>query len=159
MILVNQLGLEKYHLIGHHSGGSLSVEMSVLYPEKVLSLTLVGPAVMSPQEQKELLERLLDPYNKPVPDGSHLSKTWKYLTSNAKELTELDVEILHEQALDQIRAWQGRIQIYSCVFTQPIMKLYERVTCPIVTICSANSMLVPYLHYVKELVSLATPPS
>jgi pimeloyl-ACP methyl ester carboxylesterase len=74
MLLVEQLGVSTYHLVGHHSGASLGTEMASKYPENVHSLCLIGLALMSLEDQAKFRDLLIHPYNQPVPDGSHLQK-------------------------------------------------------------------------------------
>jgi hypothetical protein len=50
-----------------------------------------------------------------VPDGSHLLKTWDYL--RAMGVGE-DLELFQREAIDHIRAWKGRNQIYGAIWDQ-----------------------------------------
>ncbi|WP_179014744.1 alpha/beta fold hydrolase [Paenibacillus sp. 79R4] len=42
--LTRELGLEKFHLLGHSMGGFISLNFAVVHPERVSSLTLLAPA-------------------------------------------------------------------------------------------------------------------
>jgi len=73
-----------------------------------LSLTIVGPALLTTEEQVAHLHEAglneeVVPFNKPVADGSHLLKTWDQLMTNGG----WDLKVLNGQTLDTLRAWKG----------------------------------------------------
>ncbi|PMD57787.1 alpha/beta-hydrolase [Hyaloscypha bicolor E] len=82
MQLFNSLNLTKFHLLGHHSGASLATELAALYPTTVLTLCLVGTAIMTRSEQIALNTLINIPLNEPIASGAHLQKTWDYLASH-----------------------------------------------------------------------------
>lgn len=149
MSLVKHAGLSKFHVLGHHSGASVATEMAVLYPDKVMSLCLIGPALLTHEEQRAIAPQELIMYNKPVASGSHLQKSWDYVNSQGG----WDVVQLHGQALDTIRAYEGRIQVYTCVFSQPMIDLLGKVRCPVLGLSSETDVLHPYTSRIKEAVS------
>jgi pimeloyl-ACP methyl ester carboxylesterase len=71
MLLAKHAGVTKWHAFGHHSGASMATEMAAVYPENILSLTIVGPVLMMREEQISHSEGLLEYNTKPVMDGSH----------------------------------------------------------------------------------------
>lgn len=150
MLLIADRNIPKFHVFGHHSGASIAIEMAVLHPDRVLTLSVCGAALMTPEEQKEIAAKEIVMYNKPVADGSHLMKVWKYLEPQG----DWDVVDMHTQALDAYRAYEGRIQVYTCVFSQPVLELLKQVKCPLLGMSSEGDMLYPYLPRAKELVSL-----
>lgn len=66
-----------YH-VGHHSGAPLGVELALLRPSLVPSLTMVGPVVM-PSTKREKILASTAAFNEPGLDSSHLLQTWQYL--------------------------------------------------------------------------------
>lgn len=151
--LMKQQSVSDFHVIGHHTGASIATEMAVLYPDQVLSITLVGPALLNSEEQKLAAKEELVVFNRPVIDGSHLLKNWNYAATQGG----WDADMLHGQVLDCLRAWEGRIQAYTCVFSQPMIELLGKVTCPVLTVNDPKDMLYSYVSRVKEAVSW--PPS
>lgn len=57
MVLMTHLGISKFHVFGHHSGASIALEMTVLHPDQVLSLSVCGAAFMNAEEQKEFTDK------------------------------------------------------------------------------------------------------
>lgn len=106
---------EKVHIIGHHSGACLALELAVLYSELVASICLVGPAVMSAEERAAMKEIYFKPFNEPVEDGSHLTKTWNYLKGMG---VGEDLGLWQREVIDHVRAWKGRNLIYGAVWEQ-----------------------------------------
>ncbi|KAH9216438.1 Alpha/Beta hydrolase protein [Leptodontidium sp. 2 PMI_412] len=144
MIGVKDWGLPKFHVLGHHSGASIATELAALHGDQVLSLTIVGPALLTSEEQvTHLKEANLTessvPFNKPVADVSHLLKTWDQLHTNG----EWDPGVLHGQTLDALRAWKGRLQIYTNLFAQPALKVLSQVKCPVLGMCAPDDSLFP----------------
>jgi len=136
------------HVLGHHSGACLAVEMAYLYPSVLRSVCLVGPALMSFEERVTMKSRFFDPFNKPVADGSHLLKTWEYLEHLG---IGKDLELHQREALDNISAWEGRNQIYGCIWEQDCMAMFKEVKLPLLCMVALDDVLYPYFHYVLEL--------
>lgn len=139
------MNLKQFHIFGHHSGACIAVEMAVLFPEHILSICLIGPALMTLEER---MAKFFDPFNEPVLDGSHLLKTWQYLEHlNIGD----DIDLKQRETLDNLRAWKGRNQIYLTIWNQDCMDLFTKVTCPILCLIAENDVLIPFWHYIKEL--------
>lgn len=148
MLLIKQIGISKYHVLGHHSGASIAIEMAVSYADQVLSLCISSPALLNSEEQAGFAATELTHYNKPTRDGTHWNKSWDFINSeNPWELNELQ-----DLTLDATRAWVGRVQIYTCVFSQPILELLGQVKCPILALSSLRGVLYKFMPKVKELV-------
>lgn len=150
MLLTKHINMARFHVMGHHTGASIGAEMAALYPERVLSLTVSGPAMLNEQEQLGSREDELICFNYPVADGSHLKKTWDYAWS----LSKGDPVERHPHILDVIRAYQGRIQTYTCVFHHDLIKTMGEIKCPVLNLTSDEDMLSPYAGRVKEIVGI-----
>ncbi|EXJ90265.1 hypothetical protein A1O1_03364 [Capronia coronata CBS 617.96] len=139
------------HLIGHHSGGTLGSDLAARYPDFVQSLTFVGPGVMDAAARKEMSKTFLDPFNRPVPSGEHLIKTWDYLIWEGIPKTNLD--LLQREALDHIRAWKGRSQIYACIWEHDVGDSITKMnpSCKILALCAKDDVLWKYFDNIKAL--------
>jgi pimeloyl-ACP methyl ester carboxylesterase len=138
----------KCHIIGHHSGAVLAVELATMFPEAVASICLVGPTVMTTEERAAMKEIYFKPFNEPVRDGSHLLKTWDYLGNMG--IGE-NVNLWQREAVDHIRAWKGRNLIYGAVWAQDSESLYLKVACPILLMCAKDDVLWKYFESVRAL--------
>lgn len=137
------------HIIGHHSGAIIGTELGnrQKYRAFVRSLTCVGPAILSAEQRFEMSKTFLDPFNKPVVSGDHLIKTWDYLQWEGLP-ADKHLELLHREALDHIRAWKGRSQIYSCVWAFDCRQALELLpsACRVLGLCAKDDVLWPFFE-------------
>jgi pimeloyl-ACP methyl ester carboxylesterase len=153
-----ELGVETCHVLGHHSGASLGTEIAALRPDMVLSLCVIGIGLMTAEEQKMWDGKANVPFNKPVDDGTHLMKTWRYLEGSGADaggkegLGVKDLDFKQAEFLKHARAWDGRCKIYTCVFRVDLMALFAEVTCPVLNMCSKEDVLWDLVRHVKEVV-------
>lgn len=145
------------YLVGHHSGGVIGIELAVKYPDFCRSLAIIGPTVMSAEERVTMSKTFGDPFNKPAESGSHLLETWNYLKWEGL-VPHLHLELMQREALDHIRAWKGRSQIYACVWAYDMEGALRRIaaegcnTCPILGLCAPDDILWPYFENFKTFV-------
>jgi hypothetical protein len=116
----------------------------------VLTLCLVGAAIMTREEQITLNTLINVPLNDPEPSRAHLQKTWDYLASHG---VGEDLEFKWSEVLNHIRAWKGRRQIYKCMFEQDMWGFLEKVGCETMVMCARDDVLWPYLGNVGVIVS------
>lgn len=136
------------HIVGHHSGAVLAVELAATKPEFVKSICLVGPTVMSAEERAAMKEIYFKPFNEPQMDGAHLMKTWEYLGSMG---VGEDLNLWHREFVDHARAWRGRTLIYGSVWAQESEAMYKMVTCPILLMCARDDVLFKYFSHIQGL--------
>lgn len=138
-------------IIGHHSGGVIGIELAARFDGFVHSLTLVGPAIMSAEDRLNLSKTFLEPFNKPAPDGNHLLKTWDYLLWEG--ISRENIDLLHRETLDHMRAWKGRSQIYACVWKYDCAKEMLNIgpNCEILALCAEDDVLWPYFENVGHV--------
>ncbi len=132
MQALDVLGAERFHLFGHHTGACLGAEMAVRWPERVASLMMLGPVLMTRAEREQFRAGFRQPFA-PVEDGSHLVKNWAYARSHNPTV---DLEIVHREVSCMIRAWKGRAQAYSAVSYQDGAKVLARVKAPVLLLSS-----------------------
>lgn len=54
---LDDIGLPRFHLVGHHTGTCLAVEMATRYPARVHTVTMMGPAILTAQEREAFRAR------------------------------------------------------------------------------------------------------
>lgn len=143
---IQALGIDEFHIFGHHTGSCLGVEIAARHPERVRSLAMVGPVQLTQAEREEFRKYYSSPFS-PTPDGSYLRPTWDYLT---KLGANCDVALHHREMVDMLRAYHGRYQIYSSVWDQDFPKHYAMVKCPMLIMCAEEDVLYPYFERAKE---------
>ncbi|MEU5341768.1 MULTISPECIES: alpha/beta fold hydrolase [unclassified Streptomyces] len=74
--LVEALGLERFHLVGHHTGGVVAVELAARYQDRVASLLLSATPFIDDEKRRTAAERKPVDHVVAKPDGSHLLELW-----------------------------------------------------------------------------------
>ncbi|KAF3005376.1 hypothetical protein E8E14_007515 [Neopestalotiopsis sp. 37M] len=138
------------HVVGHHSGGVIGVELAVSHPGLVKSLTLCGPVCMDKEEREKMRAKVTIPFNKPAEDGSHLIKTWEYLQHHGG-ISSSELDILQQETLDHSRAWKGRLQIYNCVWDHDGPRMLKMIKCPTLALCARDDVLWDSFGAVKAV--------
>ncbi len=136
------VGIERFHLCGHHTGACVAVELAAEHPQQVVSLAMFGPVQLTRAERDEFRKHFSTPFA-PNRDGSYLQQTWDYLAGLGAD-RRLDLH--HREVVDTLRAWRGRVQAYNAVWDQDFPALMERVECPILLMCSRDDVLWPYFE-------------
>ncbi|KAK8023665.1 hypothetical protein PG993_011731 [Apiospora rasikravindrae] len=154
-------GTSSIHIIGHHAGAALATEMAAVYPALVKSVCLVGPSILSAGDRARMKEKYLKPFNRPVSDGSHLLKTWNYLrdmgigggsgSESGCDKGDDDLGLHQREAIDHIRAWKGRNQIYGAIWRQDGARYLRLIQCPVMAMCARDDTLWPYFENVQKV--------
>ncbi|KAK5123605.1 hypothetical protein LTR85_002643 [Meristemomyces frigidus] len=136
------------HIIGHHSGASLATQIAATNPQMLASICLVGATVIGYEERLAMKALFLTTFNEPVPDGSHLLKTWEYLDNMG---IGDDLALRQREVIDHVRAWRGRNLIYGAVWDQDSEGLFKQVQCPVLVLCARDDVLWSHADNVKRV--------
>jgi len=74
--LLDHLGIERAHVVGHHTGGVIAVEIAASHPERVAGLVLSSTPFTNAEFRKMRAERPPIDDVEPSEDGSHLTALW-----------------------------------------------------------------------------------
>lgn len=144
---IEAAGIRRFHLVGHHTGACIGVEMATRYAEAVRSLSLIGPVPLS-AEEREAFRKVYSAPMSPTADGSYLKQTWDYLAGLGAG-SSLDLH--HRELVDTVRAYYGRYQAYSAVWSQDFVEHFLRATCPMLIMCAPRDVLLDYFERAKGL--------
>jgi pimeloyl-ACP methyl ester carboxylesterase len=128
------LGIDEFHVFGHHTGATLAIEIAARHPDRVRSIMLAGPVFMT-DEEKASFDRDYRVPIAPQRDGSHLMKNWMYA---AGFNPDCDVELLHGEVVAMLRAWKARPQAYSAVAHHDTAGAMAQVACPVLLLTSPD---------------------
>ncbi len=76
--VVAVLGLDSTHLVGHHTGGVIAVEVAASHPWLVRSLVLSATPYIDSARRGRVASRPPIDHVEPDRDGSHLSQLWAH---------------------------------------------------------------------------------
>lgn len=141
------LGLIRFHLVGHHTGAGIALQIATLRPELAASIALVGPSCLSPEERAAFAVKLGAPF-RPSRSGAYLLKNWEYLRVGG---ADADIGLLHREMIDQLRAWTTRSDAYAAAWAQDGAALIARLACPTIAIAAPDDLLFPSLERVARL--------
>lgn len=143
---INNTGLDRFHLCGHHTGACSAVELAAYYPQRVVSLAMFGPVQLTQAERDEFRRHFSEPFA-PTADGSYLQRTWDYLGQLGAGSS---LPLLHREMVDTLRAWKGRAQAYGAVWDQDFPALLAKVKCPLLFLCAEDDVLWPYFDRARQ---------
>ena len=101
IMLLDNLGINKATIVGHHSGSKIAVELATAFPERLEKLVLIGPYFWNADTRQRAVTQT-GRYGKfkTREDGSHLMEMWhSYWASEAPE-----PEIRNRMVLDILKA-------------------------------------------------------
>lgn len=75
--LIDSLGVERFALVGHHTGGVVAVELAARFGSRVEALVLSGTSFMTAEKRARAHERPLIDWVDPRTDGGHLVDLWQ----------------------------------------------------------------------------------
>jgi pimeloyl-ACP methyl ester carboxylesterase len=76
--VIDALGLEAVHLVGHHTGGVIAVEVAAAYPNKVRSLVLSATPYVNAARRDHVASRPPIDHVEPDRAGAHLTALWAH---------------------------------------------------------------------------------
>jgi pimeloyl-ACP methyl ester carboxylesterase len=139
---IDAIGLERFHVFGHHTGACIAVELGARHAARVASLMMVGPLPLTAAERHEFSLHFGAPIA-PTADGSYLQQTWDYLAGLG---AHADLNLHHRELLDTARAWLGRSMAYRAVWEQDWSSLYAATRCPVLLMCAGDDVLYPFFE-------------
>ena len=145
----DDLGVQHFHLLGHHTGVCLAAEIAVAHPERIKSAMMIGPVPLTSKEREEFRDHFSTPFS-PDQSGDYLRTTWEYL-SNLAGTEAMPLELLHREVLDTVRAHQGRFLTYSAVWDQDFTALFEQISAPMLLMCAEKDVLWPFFKRACDL--------
>lgn len=145
---VDNLGIDRYHVLGHHTGAALGCEMAATYPDRVLTLTMSGALVVPEKGDWWQRDDFQDQLGGSAleADGAHLLGAWHRAGIMDPEPVALppDIELRHRETTDTIKASPRWPETYRAVFSQDFEGHLAAVACPVFIMCGQEDVLWPY---------------
>ena len=146
---LRNLGVERFHTFGHHTGASIQSEMAVQAPGRVLSTILSGPTYARPDEMTMFTETLAWPNPRNV-KGTHLTAAWARIRGNMNMLNYFEwpphaAEIMDRDVIDMLRAGDDWCWAYRAVYSHDLIDRMSRQSAPMMFICGKQDPAFP-LH-------------
>lgn len=144
---MDSLTIPRAHLVGHHTGAAIAIELTAQAPGRAATLTMIGPNPLTQEERAEFSARLGAAF-RPVRSGAYLLKNWEYLRAGG---ANADIALLHAEMIDMLRAWQARPHAYAAVWEQDFSAAFARIACPMLIMAAPDDILFPYFGRARAL--------
>lgn len=164
----DQLGLQKVHVYGSHTGAHIGAEFAAMFPERVEHLILDGLAVLDDETRAEFLREYAPPQI-PREDGAQFDWAWQYIRDQMiffphyKKDAEhrrtggtFDPQVLHQLTMDVLNALETYHLSYNAVFRHDLEACLARVRCPTLWLDTGDKHLAEGAELVTRLVSEST---
>lgn len=140
--VLDHLGIASAHLCGHHTGAMVCVAASLAWPERVVSLTLSGPAPLTPEEQQTFLDTIVagERAYTPRADGSHLAELWESRMAYIPERDDaaaLCTGYILQPLCAPAPYWMG----HNAAFTYDMTDAIAQVTHPTLVLANTTDMI------------------
>jgi pimeloyl-ACP methyl ester carboxylesterase len=140
------LGIGPAHVVGHHTGAAIALELAVMAPELFLSVGLIGPLPLSSEERAESAEKYGTAFA-PRAGGGHMLDALAYIVGAGAD----SVELQNREMSAMLRSWQTRSWTYDAVWRQDHATLLKEVTVPLALQCAPDDSLWPVFQRACDL--------
>lgn len=123
---LDALGVDAFHVCGHHTGTHFGVELARLAPRRVRSLLLSGVLYTDAATRAAFATRLGQAL-RPDGEGHYAIETWKFVRRMREPFAP---EVIHEDFIGALLAIEGRDQAFGAVFAQDFPAVLRDVQCP-----------------------------
>jgi pimeloyl-ACP methyl ester carboxylesterase len=123
---INALGIDRFHLVGHHTGAHFATEIALAAPDRTLSLMLDGAMVLSAEQRAQA--------SAPPPvvvdeDGAYAAGAWKFLRPY---YTVFDARCIHDEFVGALSSTFTRDACMALVRVHDMAAQVARVKCPVI---------------------------
>jgi len=140
------LGIERFHLVGHHTGCHFAAELAALPDSGALSLLMDGAMVPSAEERS----RVVPPIPAPVIDrtGSYARNAWDFLQPF---YTVFDERCIHDEYVGALASTFTRTACMKVVRGHDLAGLLGAIRCPIIACAAQDDVFAPHLERVSAV--------
>jgi pimeloyl-ACP methyl ester carboxylesterase len=150
--LLDALGIEHAHLVGHHTGAVVAAEMAVRAPARARSVVLSSAPFDDAATRAAHLERgaIVDNVT-PHEDGSHVAELWR---TRAGFYPERRVDLLEAFLIDALKAGPRAAEGHRVVARYDMRAAVSRLSCPVLLLGATHD---PYAYPALEAMRTALP--
>ena len=152
--VVDELGWERFDVIGTHTGSVEAIELALMAPDRVRMIGLVSIPAYTPLEIETRLEWVGAPRPTPTRDGSHLLEMWRR-RSLIRSL-DTDPTFLQSLFVDELMSMEGAHAAYRAVFAYPTLGRLSEITQPIVAFLPHDDLWTQTVRAVPHLPAHST---
>tara|TARA_B100000686_G_C16592473_1_gene864160 strand:- start:234 stop:992 length:759 start_codon:yes stop_codon:yes gene_type:complete len=136
---LDALGIEKFDVIGIHTGSCEAIELAFANPNRVRRVGIVALPVFTSEELKEYRDAFFEPPD-PAVDGSHLDWIWKWWKVWQEKQEGWDLNLLHDRVVDHLDSWPDFWWTYHAVFDYPTAERCSAITQPFLVLAPHDDL-------------------
>lgn len=140
------LDIEKAHIVGHHTGACVAVELATQHPARVEKLVLSGCPSWSHEEGLKWIDSGIYKELSITPDGWFMRHIWEF---TMERIPEDRMDAAYELALDYMKAGIRAEEGHRAAFSYDILPKLSMVNQPTLVMCGDKDLLFP--HYENTL--------
>lgn len=130
--VIEELGFGSVHIVGHHTGGVIAVELAASRPDLVRSLVLSGTPYVDAERRQQVASRPPIDHVDPAADGSHLSQLWAhrrpyYAPGEERFLDNYIADAL--ATIDVVEDGHRAVNAYAMETRLPLVRTRTRLLC------------------------------
>lgn len=134
--LLDALGIEQVHVVGHHTGAVIATHLAATSPDRIRSAVLSScPFDGAAQRAAHLAGRAVVDDVERHPDGSHLLELWR---TRAAFYPRDNVDLLEWFIVDVLKAGPRAAEGHKVVARYDIEAAVSRIRCPVLLIGATN---------------------
>lgn len=123
---LDDLGIDRFHVVGHHTGASVAVELAHSLPARARSLVAVGPPYLTGREREDRLDALGEDYFPPVDRaGEYLQSHWQFFADETD-----DLPVRHRLVVDSLLARGAAADSYRAVYEHDFRARFDDLALP-----------------------------
>lgn len=143
---IRALGIKAAHIVGHHTGAAIAMDLAAQAPDLVITLGLIGPLPLTVEERAKSAAKFNAPFT-PRKGGGHMVDALAYIMGAGADTVELQ----NREMSAMLRSWQTRAWTYSAVWKQDFAELFQNASMPLAIQCSRDDALWEAFVRAREL--------
>ena len=142
--VLDAIGVPGAHLVGHHTGAVIAVEMAAGHPERVASAVLSGPVYLDQPGRVALRKHFAQWHVRA--DGTHMQEKWDKFSK-----WESNAALLHRLVMDIFLAGETSEFGHFAVADYMMEERLPLVRCPGLMLCGTRDPFADIEHLPKFL--------
>jgi pimeloyl-ACP methyl ester carboxylesterase len=135
------LGIDRYHLVGHHTGCHFAAELAGGANSRALSLMMDGAMVPTAEDRA----RVVPPIPAPVIDrtGKYAQMAWQFLQPF---YTVFDERCIHDEYVGALASTFTRTACMKVVRAHDLGAVLRGIACPVMACAAQDDVFAPHLE-------------
>jgi NADPH:quinone reductase-like Zn-dependent oxidoreductase/pimeloyl-ACP methyl ester carboxylesterase len=143
---IDALDIDRFHLVGHHTGTHLAGEIAVAAPERVRSLLLNG-VLFANASEREMFRTQVGSAAPIDAHGAYLIQSWGLMKGM---FPGFRANLVQTEFLGAIGAPEGRDQAFGAIFDQDFPAVFESVSCPVTVLQAVDDPLAGFAGRIRR---------